>query len=92
MSHTRSQSAATSAMAIPTVVRDLLSITLFDSLEDWATNQGLAGPRIWMGIGHDAPGTTRPRHLRFDAALVVPAAFTPRALSGTRCSKAGNML
>ena len=52
--------------------------TLFDSLEDWATHQGLAGPRIWMGIGHDAPDATRPEHLRFDAALVVPAAFTPR--------------
>src|SRR5436190_2016162 len=38
--------------------------TLFDSLEEWATNQGLAGPRIWMGIGHDTPGTTRPEHLR----------------------------
>ena len=46
--------------------------TLFDSLEDWATNQGLAGPRIWMGIGHDVPGTARQEHLRFDAALVVP--------------------
>ena len=34
--------------------------TLFDSLEDWATDQGLVGPRIWMGIGHeteyDPPG------------------------------------
>jgi AraC family transcriptional regulator len=51
--------------------------TLFDSLEVWATQQGLAGPRIWMGIGHDAPGTTRPEHRRFDAALVVPSAFAP---------------
>jgi AraC family transcriptional regulator len=56
--------------------------TLFDSLEDWATTRGLAGPRIWMGIGHDAPGTTRPEHLRFDAALVVPSAFTPKGPIG----------
>ena len=32
VSHTRSQSAATSARAIPTIVRDLRSITLFDPL------------------------------------------------------------
>jgi AraC family transcriptional regulator len=59
-----------------------VSDSLFDTLEDWATSQGLAGPRIWMGIGHDAPGTTRPEHLRFDAALVVPSAFTPRGPVG----------
>ena len=35
-----------------------------------------------MGIGHDAPGTTRPEHLRFDAALVVPSAFTQRGSIG----------
>lgn len=52
--------------------------SLFDSLDDWATNRGLTGTRIWMGIGHDAPGTTRPEHLRFDAALVVPSAFISR--------------
>jgi AraC family transcriptional regulator len=28
-----------------------------------------------MGIGHDAPGTTPPERLRFDAALVVPGPF-----------------
>jgi len=63
--------------------------TLFDSLEDWATNQGLAGPRIWMGIGHDAPGTTRPEHLRFDAAVVVPAAFSPRGPIGHQVFEGG---
>lgn len=46
--------------------------TVFDTLDEWATAEGLAGPRIWMGIGHDAPGTTLPERLRFDAALVVP--------------------
>jgi AraC family transcriptional regulator len=63
--------------------------TLFDSLEDWATNQGLAGPRIWMGIGHDAPGTTRPEHLRFDAALVVPSAFASRGPIGHQVFEGG---
>jgi AraC family transcriptional regulator len=61
---------------------EAVSDTLFDSLEGWATGQGLPGPRIWMGIGHDAPGTTRPEHLRFDAALVVPSAFTPKGPIG----------
>jgi AraC family transcriptional regulator len=63
--------------------------TLFDSLEDWATAQGLAGPRIWMGIGHDAPGTTRPEHLRFDAALVVPSAFTAKGPIGHQVFESG---
>lgn len=49
--------------------------SLFDELEEWATRRGIAGPRVWMGIGHDAPGTTAPERLRFDAALVVPNAF-----------------
>lgn len=48
---------------------------IFDRLEAWARRRRLPGPRIWMGIGHDAPGTTPARQLRFDAALVVPAPF-----------------
>ncbi len=63
--------------------------TLFDTLEEWATNQGLAGPRIWMGIGHDAPATTRPEHLRFDAAVVVPAAFNARGAIGHQVFEGG---
>jgi DNA gyrase inhibitor GyrI len=63
--------------------------TLFDSLDDWATEQGFVGPRIWMGIGHDAPGTTRPEHLRFDAALVVPSAFTPEGDIGHQVFEGG---
>jgi AraC family transcriptional regulator len=54
---------------------EAVSDIMFDTLEDWAIDQRLPGPRIWMGIGHDAPGVTRPEHLRFDAALVVPSAF-----------------
>jgi AraC family transcriptional regulator len=42
-----------------------------------------------MGIGHDAPGTTRPQHLRFDAALVVPSAFTPKGPIGHQVFEGG---
>lgn len=51
--------------------------TLFDSLGHWAVEQRVPGPRVWLGIGHDAPIATPPEHLRFDAALVVPAPFEP---------------
>jgi AraC family transcriptional regulator len=63
--------------------------TLFDTLEEWASHQGLMGPRIWMGIGHDAPGVTRPEHLRFDAALVVPSAFVARGPVGHHVFEGG---
>jgi len=36
-----------------------------------------------------APGTTRPEHLRFDAALVVPSAFTPRGSVGHQVFEGG---
>jgi AraC family transcriptional regulator len=49
--------------------------SLFDELEAWAARRGIPGPPVWMGIGHDAPGTTPPERLRFDAALVVPGPF-----------------
>ena len=49
--------------------------TLFDELRDWALDRSLSDPPVWMGIGHDAPGATRPEHLRFDAALVVLEPF-----------------
>jgi AraC family transcriptional regulator len=49
--------------------------SLFEELEDWAARRGMPGPPVWMGIGHDAPGTTAPNRLRFDAALVVPGPF-----------------
>lgn len=51
--------------------------SLFDELEEWAARRKLPGPPIWMGIGHDAPGTTPADQLRFDAALVVPGPFAP---------------
>lgn len=51
--------------------------SLFDGLEEWAARRRLPGPPVWMGIGHDAPGTTPAERLRFDAALVVPGPFAP---------------
>lgn len=53
--------------------------SVFERLETWALAQRLPGPRVWMGIGHDAPGATAPENLRFDAALVVPTPFQPEA-------------
>ena len=51
--------------------------SLFEELEAWAARRQLPGPPVWMGIGHDAPGTTPAEQLRFDAALVVPGPFAP---------------
>lgn len=56
--------------------------SIFDELERWAARRRLKGPRIWMGIGHDAPGVTPADQLRFDAALVVPEPFEPKGLIG----------
>lgn len=56
--------------------------SIFDELERWAAHRRLTGPRIWMGIGHDAPIATPPDQLRFDAALVVPGPFDPNGLIG----------
>ena len=56
--------------------------SIFDELERWASRRRLKGPRIWMGIGHDAPGATPPSKLRFDAALVVPGPFDPKGSIG----------
>jgi AraC family transcriptional regulator len=56
--------------------------SIFDELERWADRRRLTGPRIWVGIGHDAPGFTPPDKLRFDAALVVPGPFDSKGLIG----------
>lgn len=55
---------------------------LYDELRQWARRRHIPAPLVWMGIGHDAPATTRASQLRFDAALVIPAAFS----SGKRVS------
>lgn len=49
----------------------------FDELDEWARRELLSGTRVWLGIGHDAPGVTPPDRLRFDAALMVESAFEP---------------
>jgi AraC family transcriptional regulator len=54
-----------------------VSDALFDEIEDWAQRRGIPGPRVWLGIGHDAPGTTPADRLRFDAALLVESPFDP---------------
>ena len=63
--------------------------SLFDDLDAWAARRGIPGPPVWMGIGHDAPGTTRPERLRFDAALVVPAPFAPEGKIGHQLLRGG---
>lgn len=64
--------------------------TLFSELEKWAQRQQLAGQRIWMGIGHDAPSTTPAHRLRFDAALIVPAPFKPAGRIGCQTLPVGD--
>ena len=63
--------------------------SLFDELERWATRRRLRGPRIWAGIGHDAPVATPAEQLRFDAALVVPGPFEPTGLIGCQLVAGG---
>jgi AraC family transcriptional regulator len=50
--------------------------SLFETLDDWAARRLAPGPRIWMGIGRDAPATTPTEKMRFDACLVVPEPFS----------------
>ena len=63
--------------------------SLFDELERWAARRRLRPPRIWAGIGHDAPIATPPDKLRFDAALVVPCPFEPSGLIGCQLLAGG---
>lgn len=63
--------------------------SLFDELERWAARRRLRPPRIWAGVGHDAPGVTPPGQLRFDAALVVPAPFEPSGSIGCQLLAGG---
>lgn len=50
-------------------------IDAWDKLIDWARRHNVPGPHILLGIAHDAPGITKPGHLRFDAAIRVPGEF-----------------
>jgi AraC family transcriptional regulator len=63
--------------------------SLFDELERWAARRRLKHPRIWAGIGHDAPITTPPGQLRFDAALAVPGPFEASGLIGCQLLAGG---
>ncbi len=63
--------------------------TLFAELAQWADRRQIPGPRIWLGLGHDAPVTTRPEQLRFDAALAVPGPFAPEDGVGYQLLPAG---
>jgi AraC family transcriptional regulator len=63
--------------------------SLFDELERWAVRRRLRPPRIWAGMGHDAPIATPPGRLRFDAALVVPGPFEPDGLIGCQLLAGG---
>jgi AraC family transcriptional regulator len=49
--------------------------TIFDELVTWHARRGGLGEPLLFGLGHDAPGTTPPERLRFDAAIRVPAPF-----------------
>lgn len=51
--------------------------SIFEELERWAAKRRLPGLPVWLGIGHDAPSTTPPERLRFDAALQVAGPFAP---------------
>ncbi|MFN3464201.1 MAG: GyrI-like domain-containing protein [Terricaulis sp.] len=66
-----------------------VSDALFDDLEAWAQRQRLPGPRVWLGVGHDAPSTTPPARLRFDAALAVDAPFPARGRVAHQVIEAG---
>lgn len=63
--------------------------SIFDELEQWAARHKLAGPPVWMGIGHDSPIATPPEQLRFDAALVVPGPFAPEGKIGHQLLQGG---
>jgi AraC family transcriptional regulator len=66
-----------------------VSESLFDELERWAVRRRVKPPRIWAGLGHDAPGFTPPEQLRFDAALVVPGPFKASGLVGCQLLSGG---
>lgn len=55
-------------------------ISSWDKLVDWARRRRLTTPYVFLGIAHDAPGITKPAHLRFDAAIRVPGEFRSERL------------
>jgi AraC family transcriptional regulator len=63
--------------------------SLFSDLELWARRRRIPGPRMWLGLGQDAPITTKPEQLRFDAAMAVPGPFTSDDVVGYQLLPAG---
>ena len=60
-------------------------LAAFADLACWADALDLPAPRVWMGIGHDAPGVTPAAELRFDAALAVTEPFASKG--GIACRR-----
>jgi len=56
--------------------------TLWAELAAWARRRHVSGPRVFLGIGHDAPEVTPEDKLRFDAALLLPEPMTMRGKIG----------
>ena len=48
-----------------------VDIKAWGLLSEWAERRGISGGAL-LGVAHDAPNVVEPRHLRFDACLVVP--------------------
>lgn len=63
--------------------------SIWVELSRWAERRGLGGPRVFIGIGHDAPGITDPDKLRFDAALPVDGPFRSAGAVGHQRLPAG---
>lgn len=63
---------------------------VFDEVEEWAARHHINSARVWLGIGHDAPISTPPDKLRFDAALVVPGPFAPEGRVGYQLLPGGH--
>jgi AraC family transcriptional regulator len=63
--------------------------SMFDELNRWAVRRRIPNPRVWIGVGHDAPGATAPDKLRFDAGLIVPEAFASGGSVGYQLVEGG---
>lgn len=53
--------------------------SIWDRLQAWADELSLPGPRVLVGLGHDAPSLTPPEKLRFDASIHLPHILDPKA-------------
>lgn len=61
---------------------ELVPERLWHDLADWVRARRLPLDPIFLGIAQDAPGVTPNEKLRFDAAIVVPAPFSPEGTIG----------